>query len=75
MTDGHLVSVIIPSYNRADVLGRSIKSVLNQTYQNFEILVIDDHSTDSSFDVIKKSQRPIRASSAGMPPKQPLAIY
>lgn len=54
MTDGPLVSVIIPTYNRANVLGRSLNSVLNQTYQNFEILVIDDGSFDNTKTVIKQ---------------------
>ena len=36
------ISVIIPTYNRANVISRAIKSILNQTYQNFEIVIIDD---------------------------------
>ena len=35
------VSVIIPTYNRADLLERSVKSVLKQTYKNWEIIVVD----------------------------------
>jgi glycosyltransferase involved in cell wall biosynthesis len=46
------VSVIIPTYNRAHLLGRSLRSVLNQTYQDFEIIVVDDASTDDSETVI-----------------------
>ena len=49
-----LVSVIIPTYNRANILGRSLNSVLNQTYQNYEILVIDDGSFDDTKKVIKQ---------------------
>lgn len=43
------VSVIVPTYNRANVIGRSIKSALDQTYQDFEILIVDDGSTDETF--------------------------
>ena len=48
-----LISVIIPTYNRKTYLLRAIKSVLEQTYSNFEILVMDDGSTDGTVDVIK----------------------
>ena len=40
------VSVIIPTYNRCNVLERAIRSVLDQTFQDFELLIIDDHSSD-----------------------------
>lgn len=47
------VSVIIPTYNRVHLVGRAIKSVLNQTYQDFEIIVVDDASTDNTEGVVK----------------------
>jgi glycosyltransferase involved in cell wall biosynthesis len=43
-----MFSIIIPAYNYADVLDRSIRSVLNQTGDDFEILIIDDGSTDNT---------------------------
>ena len=47
-----LVSVILPTYNRAPTLARAIRSVLNQSYRNLELLVIDDASTDHTEEVV-----------------------
>ena len=48
------VSVIVPIYNASEYLSRSIESILNQSYENLEIILIDDCSTDNSKEIIKK---------------------
>lgn len=54
MTDFPLVSIIMPCFNSARVILASIDSVLNQTYSHFELIIIDDFSTDNIYDVIDK---------------------
>lgn len=48
MTAQPNVSVIIPTYNRAPLLGRAIRSVLDQTYRDFQLIIVDDGSTDDT---------------------------
>ena len=47
------VSVIIPTYNRASLLPRAIDSVIGQSFQNFEVIIVDDGSTDGTADLLK----------------------
>ena len=54
MAENIFFSVIIPTYNRADLIGKTIESLLNQTFQNFELLIIDDGSSDNTEEVIKR---------------------
>lgn len=46
------VSVIIPTYNREKVIERSVRSVLNQTYKNIEVIIVDDGSKDNTEEII-----------------------
>ena len=47
-----LVSVIIPSFNHSKYISSCIRSVLNQTYEDFELIIVDDQSSDNSVEVI-----------------------
>ncbi len=47
-----LVSIIIPCYNRADLIAETLDSIINQTYSNWECIIVDDRSTDNFMEVI-----------------------
>jgi glycosyltransferase involved in cell wall biosynthesis len=49
-----VVSVVIPTYNRAETIGRAIDSVLRQSYRNIEVIVVDDGSTDATSAVLAR---------------------
>ena len=49
-----LISVIVPMYNASRFIRKCIKSILNQTYKNFELLIINDGSTDNSLEICSK---------------------
>jgi len=49
-----LFSVVIPTYNRAPLIERTLQSIFSQTFRNFEVIVVDDHSTDNTIDVLRQ---------------------
>ena len=53
MDQNKLISVIIPTFNSEKYIQQCISSVLNQTYENYEIIVVDNNSTDSTVSIIK----------------------
>jgi glycosyltransferase involved in cell wall biosynthesis len=53
MADNPFFSVIIPTYNRAALVREAIQSVLDQTFGNFELIIVDDHSTDNTEDIVQ----------------------
>ncbi len=55
-----LVSIVIPTYNRADLVGESIESALNQSYPNVEVIVVDDGSVDNTKEAVAKYADRIR---------------
>lgn len=62
------VSVVMPVYNRSDLVGRAIESILNQTFTDFEFIIVDDGSTDNTPDIVRsyaKKDKRIRFLSYG----------
>ena len=53
MNKAKLVSIIMATYNRAEYIAESLRSIQNQTYENFECLIIDDGGNDNTFEVIE----------------------
>ena len=49
-----LISVIMPCYNGEKFIGEAIESVINQTYKNWELIIVDDDSTDKSEEIVKQ---------------------
>ena len=52
MSQNHLISIILPTYNSETFISETIFSVINQTYQNWELIIIDDCSTDNSMSIV-----------------------
>jgi glycosyltransferase involved in cell wall biosynthesis len=58
MIDNYFFSVIVPLYNKEQYINETLKSILKQTFQDFEIIVIDDGSTDSGCEIVKSIEDP-----------------
>ena len=56
MTEETLISIITPVYNAEQYIEQTIQTILNQTYQNWELLLVDDCSTDQSATIIQRYQ-------------------
>ena len=54
MSEEALVSIVMPAYNCEDFIGIALDSVINQTYQNWEVIVVDDCSTDNTAKLVQK---------------------
>ena len=54
MTEGPLVSVLMTSYNREDYIGFAIESVITSSYQNWELVIVDDCSVDKTVDIARQ---------------------
>ena len=51
-----LVSILIPLYNAEEYLSDTLESIIEQTYKNIEIIIVDDASTDNTQEIVKKFQ-------------------
>jgi len=65
----------MPVYNRSAYVADAIESILTQTYKQFELLIVDDHSTDNSWSIIKNYQKHYPLLIKPLPPQTPISHY
>lgn len=65
-----LVSVVIPTYNRRDLVLRALESVFGQTYRPMEVIVVDDGSTDGTFEALTQATFPVKVEVLRLPTNQ-----
>ena len=53
----NFVSIIVPMYNSSKTIDRCLKSILNQSYKNFKVIIINDGSTDNCDEIVKNYQK------------------
>ena len=51
-------SIVVPVYNRADIIKETIPHILSQEYENYEVIVVDDGSTDNTWDTLQTIKHP-----------------
>src|SRR4051812_11846739 len=54
MRDQPFFTIVIPVYNREDILHKTIESIIAQTFSDYEVIIVDDGSTDKSYEVAKR---------------------
>ena len=57
LNENNFISILITNYNKSKFLKKSILSVKNQKYNNYEIIIFDDNSDDNSLEIIKKFKK------------------
>lgn len=51
------ISIILPTYNGQQYIGEAIESIIEQTFQDWELIIVDDCSSDNTLDIIRKYEK------------------